>query len=320
MKRVFFRKKTDDAEDGDISPKKCKYKKKGILDYISVSVGIVIGLIIIYNLFTMYGLEQKFVTGEHIAVVQVSGTISSDAAANANALGLALKEALESDKSKAVALVIKSGGGAPYESEKLFREIQYLKAKHKDKKIYAVVENLGASAAYHIASASDEIIVGETSMIGSIGVILSNYDIRQLHEKLGIKDRTMTAGENKAMLAYGKDITPFQQEHVNKVLSQVHQKFIDDVKLGRKGKIKDSPEMFSGLFWVGQEAVSLGVADRIGDMNTLKRELKINKTKDYTKSNRGFGALMGASLSFIGQGIAHGIVAELKQDQSLSLQ
>lgn len=312
----FFRKK-----DGVVveQEKVCKFKKRGFLDYLSKIVGITLGLFVIYNLYNVYNLKDRFVSGEHLAIVKVAGTISPTDAANANWLGVAIKNALEAEDSRAVALIISSGGGAPYESEKLVREINYLKSIHKDKKIYAVVEGLGASAAYHIASAADEILVGETSMIGSIGVILSNYDAIKLQDKLGIYDRTITAGENKDILSYTKPITPFQQKHIETSINLVHQKFINDVKEGRKGRISDAPEIYSGLFWVGKQAVELGVADRIGDINTLKRELNLDKVKNYTKVKGGFGGLFNSSMNQIGQGIAQGVSAELREAQTPSL-
>lgn len=307
--KSFFKK--DKNEIKTVNP--CKYKKRGAIDYLSKLVGIVIGVIVIYNLYHVYNLGEKFVSGDHLAIVKVSGTISADSAANANWLGESITEAMQNKNSRAVVLLVSSGGGSPYESEKLVREINYLKTVYKDKKIYAVVEGLGASAAYHIASSADEIILGETSLIGSIGVILSNYDARKLQDKLGIYDRTITAGENKDILSYTKDITPFQKKHINQTISMVHQKFINDVKAGRKGKISESPEIYSGLFWVGQQAIDLGVADRIGDINTLKRELKVTKTKDYTKVSNGIGALFRSSMTYVGQGIAQGFSQELKQ-------
>lgn len=316
--KKLFKRNSDDVVIGEV---KSKYGVvKSFFEIAYKFIGIAIGLIVIYNLNNMYGLTDKFVRGEHLGVVIVSGVISADSDASAAKLGEGLKDAFEEKDSKAVVMVIRSGGGEPYQSERLFREIQYLKDKHPNKKLYAVVESIGASAAYHIASAADEIIVGETTMIGSIGVILSNYDIRQLMDKVGVKDRTMTAGENKALLSYTKELTEPQRKHVDRMLTQVHAKFIEDVKVGRKGKIKDSPEMFSGLVWVGKEAVELGVADRIGDINMLKRELKVEKLKDYSITSGGFGSLFGSSVDNLGQSIGKGIVGAVSEKQQLSLQ
>ena len=147
------------------------------------------------------------------------------------------------------------------------------------KKLYAVIGDTGASGAYYIASAADEIIVNPSSLVGSIGVIMPNYGVNGLMQKLGVEDRTMTSGENKALLSMTQPVDATQKAHVQGVLDNVHDHFINAVKQGRGKKLKSQdPVIFSGLFWTGDQAVKLGIADRTGSLNTLKRELKLEKS------------------------------------------
>ena len=261
-------------------------------------------------------------TSAHIAVVDVIGTISADKqSVNSENTIKALNKAFANSQAKAVVLNINSPGGSPVQSDEIWQEIRYLKQKHNDKKLYAVIGDTGASGAYYIASAADQIIVNPSSLVGSIGVIMPNYGINGLMQKLGVQDRTMTAGDNKALLSMTQPIDPAQQAHVQGVLDNVHGHFIQAVKDGRGTKLKSNdPAIFSGLFWTGEQAVQLGIADRVGSMYTLKRELKLQKTVNYTIEHNPLDSILGRMGSEIGQGVASSIQQQLQTQQDPKLQ
>lgn len=304
IKNWFDRKK----EERDIpQDKPCKYKKRSGLEKVSTLLTIFITLFVIYKLNILTLIKDSVINQDHLAVVNISGMIASNTDANGANLSKAIQKAFENPSSKAVVLTINSGGGSPYQAEMVWNEIQHLKSKHKDKKVYAVVEDIGASAAYQIASASDEIIVGKSSLIGSIGVIMSNYDLTDLMKKAGVDDRTMTAGSNKAAFSYTRPVTDEQMAHYQGMLDNVHSHFIKYVRDGRSGKLKETPDMFSGLVWTGDQAVKVGIADKVGDMNMLKREMKLDVVKDYTVRSTGLEGILGATAQNIGASLGQGI-------------
>jgi protease-4 len=261
-------------------------------------------------------------TSSHIAVVDIIGTIAADKqSVNSNDTIKALKKAFENKQSKAVVLNINSPGGSPVQSDEIWQEIQYLKKAHADKKLYAIIGDTGASGAYYIASAADEIIVNPSSLVGSIGVIMPNYGVTGLMQKLGVEDRTMTSGENKALLSMTQPVDATQKAHVQGVLDNVHDHFINAVKQGRGKKLKSTdPAIFSGLFWTGEQAVKLGIADRTGSLNSLKRELKLEKAVNYTIEYNPFDSVLGRMGSSIGQGFANSISQQVQSEQTTKLQ
>ncbi|WP_180081497.1 MULTISPECIES: signal peptide peptidase SppA [unclassified Acinetobacter] len=261
-------------------------------------------------------------TSSHIAVVDIIGTIAADKqSVNSNDTIKALKKAFENKQSKAVVLNINSPGGSPVQSDEIWQEIQYLKKAHADKKLYAIIGDTGASGAYYIASAADEIIVNPSSLVGSIGVIMPNYGVNGLMQKLGVEDRTMTSGENKALLSMTQPVDATQKAHVQGVLDNVHDHFINAVKQGRGKKLKSTdPAIFSGLFWTGEQAVKLGIADRTGSLNSLKRELKLEKAVNYTIEYNPFDSVLGRMGSSIGQGFASSISQQVQSEQTTKLQ
>lgn len=260
--------------------------------------------------------------GSHLAVVDIVGTIAADEqSVNSTDTVKSLKKAFENKQSKAVVLNINSPGGSPVQSDEIWQEIQYLKKIHTGKKLYAVIGDTGASGAYYIASAADEIIVNPSSLVGSIGVIMPNYGVNGLMQKLGVEDRTMTSGENKALLSMTQPVDATQKAHVQGVLDNVHQHFIDAVKVGRGAKLKSQdPAIFSGLFWTGDQAVKLGIADRVGSLNSLKRELKVDKTIDYTVQHSPFDSVLGRMGSSVGQGFATAISQQVQTEQTTKIQ
>jgi protease-4 len=207
------------------------------------------------------------------------------------------------------------------QSDEIWQEIQYLKKQYPQKKLYAVIGDTGASGAYYIASAADEIIVNPSSLVGSIGVIMPNYGVSNLMQKLGVEDRTMTSGENKALLSMTQPVDAAQKAHVQGVLDNVHAHFINAVKQGRGAKLKSTdPAIFSGLFWTGEQAVQLGIADRTGSLQTLKRELKTDKALNYTVEYSPFESILGRMGASLGEGVASSVAQKLSTESQTKLQ
>lgn len=258
----------------------------------------------------------------HLAVVNIVGTIDSGKqSVNSTDTIKSLKRAFESSSSKAVVLNINSPGGSPVQSDDIWQEITYLKTQNPDKKVYAVIGDMGASGAYYIASAADEIWVNPSSLVGSIGVIMPNYGISALTQKLGIEDRTMTSGSNKDILSMTKPIQAEQREHIQALLDNVHAHFITAVKSGRGKKLQsDDPNIFSGLFWTGEQAIQLGLADKSGNIESLKRALKVAKTVNYTVERSPFDSILGRVGSEMGQSLGESVMQRLETQQQAKLQ
>ena len=236
----------------------------------------------------------------HTAVVEVKGEIAAGADASAEFINAALRAAFEDSGSKAVVLLINSPGGSPVQAGMMNDEILRLKAKYK-KPVYAVVEETCASAAYYIAVSADRIFVDKASIVGSIGVLMDSFGFTGLMEKLGVERRLLTAGENKGFLDPFSPQNDRQRAFAQGMLNQIHQQFIAVVKAGRGTRLKETPEMFSGLFWSGQQAVELGLADQLGNLDYVAREVvKAEEIIDYTRRDnvaerlaKRFGAAMG---------------------------
>ena len=240
-------------------------------------------------------------SGPHTALVEVRGEIAAEADANAESLVAALKTAFEDNGAQALVLRINSPGGSPVQSGIVYDEIKRLKAKHK-KKVYAVVEEVCASGAYYIAAAADEIYVDKASIVGSIGVLMDGFGFTGTMEKLGVERRLLTAGENKAMLDPFSPISQKHQALAQAMIDQIHRQFVAVVKEGRGKRLKETPDTFSGLFWNGEEAVRQGLADGVGNLDFVARELvKAEEVIDYTPRDnvaerlaKRFGASIGA--------------------------
>jgi protease-4 len=241
----------------------------------------------------------------HTAVIEIRGEIASGAEASASNVVSSLLSAFDDPGAQAIVLLIDSPGGSPVQAGIINDEITRLKALH-NKKVYAVVEETCASAAYYIAAAADEIYVDKASLVGSIGVRMDGFGFTGLMDKLGIERRIMTAGENKALLDPFSPQDANQRAYIQTMLGEIHTQFITVVRQGRGDRLKETPEMFSGLVWSGQQAVSLGLADGLGSLDFVAREvIKAEDIVDYTqRENLGlrlakrFGASVGEGLFF----------------------
>ena len=238
--------------------------------------------------------------GPHTALIEVRGEIAAGAEASAENLLPGLKSAFEDAGAQAIVLRINSPGGSPVQAGIINDEIRRLKALHK-KKVYAVVEETCASGAYYIAVAADEIYADKASVVGSIGVLMDGFGATGLMEKLGVERRLLTAGENKGIGDPFSPLLPKQRTYIQATLDQVHRQFIAVVKQGRGARLKETPETFSGLFWNGEQALSLGLIDHYGSLDYVAREVvKAEAVIDYTpKENvaerlaKRFGASIG---------------------------
>jgi protease-4 len=243
---------------------------------------------------------SKDVSTPHTALVEITGEIASGGDASADVVLTAVRAAFEDEGALAVVLLINSPGGSPVQAGIINDELARLKVKHK-KPVYAVVEETCASAAYYIAVSADRIFVDKASVVGSIGVLMDGFGFTGLMEKLGIERRLMTAGENKGFLDPFSPQTERQRAFTQTMLDQIHQQFIAAVKAGRGKRLKETPETFSGLFWTGQQAIELGLADQLGNLDFVAREIvKAEDIVDYTRREnvaerlvKRFGASIG---------------------------
>ncbi|KQW42135.1 peptidase S49 [Pelomonas sp. Root662] len=261
---------------------------------------LVLAALLVYSVW----LQGRHVTpsaAPHTALVEVRGEIAVDTEASAELLVAALKDAFKDEGSQAVVLRINSPGGSPVQAGIVYDEIKRLK-KQYDKPVYAVVEEMCASGAYYIAAAADEIFVDKASLVGSIGVLMDGFGFTGLMDKLGVERRLLTAGENKGMLDPFSPEDPKQRAHAQAMLDQIHQQFVAVVREGRGKRLKETPETFSGLFWNGEQAVKLGLADHQGNLDYVAREVvKAEEVIDYTPRDnvaerlaKRFGAGVGA--------------------------
>jgi len=255
---------------------------------------------LIWTLLYRGGTSKADKTLPHTAVIEIQGEIASGAEASAEFVVAALRAAFEDPGAQGIVLLINSPGGSPVQAGIINDELRRLKAIHK-KPVYAVVEESCASAAYYIAAASDRIFVDKASIVGSIGVLMDGFGFTGLMDKLGVERRLMTAGENKGFLDPFSPQTDRHRVHAQAMLDQIHRQFIDVVKAGRGKRLKEVPELFTGLFWTGQQAVELGLADQLGNLDFVARDvIKAEELVDYTRREnvaerlaKQFGASVG---------------------------
>jgi protease-4 len=251
-----------------------------------------------------FGMDRRGASTDastpHTALVKIQGEIASGAEGSAELVVAAMRAAFEDNGAQAVVLLINSPGGSPVQAGIINDEIVRLKALHR-KPVYAVVEETCASAAYYIAVGADSIYVDKASVVGSIGVLMDGFGFTNLMDKLGVERRLMTAGENKGFMDPFSPQTEKQRAFAQTMLDQIHQQFIQVVKAGRGTRLKETPETFSGLFWTGQQAVEMGLADHLGNLDFVAREVvKAEEIIDYTRRDnvaerlvKRFGAAIG---------------------------
>ena len=225
-----------------------------------------------------------FKDGRHTALVEIKGVIAPGSDASADKVALALQAAFKDKGTQGVVLRINSPGGSPVQAQNIFDEMRRLRVKHPGIPLYVVVEDLCASGGYYVAAAADKIYVAKGSIVGSIGVRMDSFGVVGLMEKLGVESRQITAGKNKALL---DPFQPLQEAHkqiVVELIDEIHNQFIAAVREGRGKRLKETPDMFSGLIWSGAKSVELGLADGFGGLDYVARDvIKAEDIVDYTQ-------------------------------------
>src|SRR3954462_2781417 len=220
---------------------------------------------------------------KHTALVELNGIIAPGAEASAEKIMSGLQAAFKDKSTQGVILRVNSPGGSPVQSQLIYDEMRRLRKKYPDTPLYVVVEDICASGGYFVASGADRIYVAKASIVGSIGVLMNGFGFTGLMDKLGVERRLITAGENKGMLDPFSPVEPKDVQHAQAMIEQIHQQFIAVVRKGRGARLKETPEMFSGLFWTGQKSVELGLADGFGTLDTVARDVvKAEEIVDYT--------------------------------------
>jgi protease-4 len=252
--------------------------------------------------------KKDALPGKHTALVELRGVIGPDGAASADNITTGLQDAFKDKNTKGVIVRINSPGGSPVQAGHINDEIRRLRAKYPNIPLYAVVEDICASGGYYVAVAADKIYVDKSSIIGSIGVLMDGFGFTGAMEKLGIERRLLAAGENKGFLDPFSPIRESQKQYAENMLGEIHQQFINVVRQGRGKRLKETPETFSGLLWIGPKSIELGLADALGGVDYVAREvIKAEDIVDFTPREniaervvRRFGAAMAETLVRLG--------------------
>lgn len=250
------------------------------------------------------GSDKSDTTGEFTALVDLSGIIMPGSEASADMVVGGLRSAFKS-KAKGIILRANSPGGSPVQANYIYDEIKRLRKKHENKKIYAVIGDVCASGCYYAVAGVDKIYASTSSVVGSIGVLMDGFGFVGTMKKFGIERRLMTAGKNKGIMDPFSPRKSSDEKHVQSVLDNIHAQFIDVVREGRGKSLKETPEMFSGLFWTGEQAMAMGLVDEIGSAGHVAREvIGADEIVDFTHKESllerfagRFGAAIGNSLS-----------------------
>jgi protease-4 len=240
--------------------------------------------------------------GRHTALIEIDGTIDTEGSGSADTVIPAMNKAFSDPGSAAIVLRINSPGGSPVQAGIIVDEIQRLKKSYPNKPLYVVVDEICASGGYYIAAAADKIFVNKASIVGSVGVLMDGFGFTGLMDKLGVERRLLTAGENKGFLDPFSPQSDKQKQHALEMLGEIHQQFIAVVRAGRGKRLKETPEIFSGLYWTGAKAVEMGLADGFGTVDTVARDVvKAEDIIDYTAHEglpervlKKFGASVGS--------------------------
>jgi len=276
--------------------------------------GIFFKLLLFIYLFALlfvgmgWWVKKDGLPGKHTALVEVRGVIGPEGMASADNVTTGLQEAFKDKRTQGVVLRVNSPGGSPVQAGHINDEIRRLRAKYPNIPVYAVVEDICASGGYYVAVAADKIYVDKASIIGSIGVLMDGFGFTGAMEKLGIERRLLAAGENKGFLDPFSPVQESQKEYAEKMLNEIHQQFINVVRQGRGKRLKETPEMFSGLLWIGPKSIELGLADALGGVDYVAREvIKAEDIVDFTPREniaervaRRFGATMAETLVRLG--------------------
>lgn len=219
------------------------------------------------------GASKSSAEGKHTALVKLSGVIASGEKAGAENVIMGLKSAFEDEDTAGVILEINSPGGSPVQSAYIYDEIKRLRSEHESIPLYVVVADIAASGGYFVAAAADQIYVNKSSLVGSIGVRMDSFGAVDLMKKMGVERRLLLAGKNKGLADPFLPEDPLQKAHLQQMLDEVHNHFIDAVRQGRGDRISQQDDLFSGLIWTGERAIELGLVDEYGTTQTVARDV-----------------------------------------------
>ena len=235
-------------------------------------------------IFGGFGEVEQLEGGRHTALISQEGEIAAMGEVSAEHVVASLQAAFADAGTQGVVLRINSPGGSPVQAGIISDEIVRLRTLHPQVPVFAVVEDICASGGYYVAAVADRIFVDKASIVGSIGVLMDGFGFAGLMERLGIERRLLTAGENKGFLDPFSPQQPKQLEHAKLMLQEIHAQFVDTVRKGRGGRLKETPEMFSGLMWSGAKSVEMGLADGFGTVDSVARDvIKAENIRDYTQ-------------------------------------
>lgn len=244
----------------------------------------------------------------HTALVRVEGLISSSTEASAKNVIEALRKAFKDEKTVGVVLEINSPGGSPVQSGEIYDEIQKLRQQYPKIPIHAVTSDVCASGGYYIAAAAQNIYANKASIVGSIGVRMDSFGFTEAIAKLGVERRAYTAGSNKDFLDPFKPVNPAEVQHLQGMLDAIHQQFMTAVKQGRGERLKENPDVFSGLMWTGEQGVALGLVDALGSTRYVAEEVIGEKTiLDYTKHTGWMERLLDGTEMSLGAALMKGL-------------
>ena len=260
------------------------------------------------------GKADKSLGGKHTALVEMNGVIAADSAASADNVIAGLQEAFKDKHTQGVILRINSPGGSPVQAGYINDEMRRLRTLHPSIPLYVVVEDICASGGYYVAAGADKIYVNKASLVGSIGVLMDGFGFTGTMEKLGVERRLLTAGENKAFLDPFSPVNPRHRDFVKLMLAEIHQQFIAVVKQGRGARLHETTDTFSGLVWTGQKSIEMGLADEMGSVDSVARDvIKAEDIVDYTNHEgladrlaKRFGAGMASMLPGFSE-LSHGV-------------
>jgi len=266
---------------------------------------VLIGLFLLVLFAQPANWGTKPLASRYTALVELQGEIASDELASADNVVAGLRAAFEDSAAVGVILRANSPGGSPVQSRYIYDEIKRLREKYPDKSVYAVVGDICASGCYYAAAAAEKIYASPSSLVGSIGVLMNGFGFTDAMKKVGVERRLLTAGENKAILDPFSPLKPEDRRHAQRMLDDIHKQFIQAVRDGRGKALKESKDMFSGLFWTGDQAKQMGLVDDFGSASFVAREvIKAEEIVDFTfrenvldRFARRFGSAMGQSLS-----------------------
>lgn len=240
-------------------------------------------LVLILVIATSDSLTSKALTSRHTALIDMQGVISADSLANADNVISGLRAAFENKTTQGIVLRANSPGGSPVQAGYINDEIKRLRTKYPKVPLYAVIGDVCASGCYYVVAAADKIYADKASVVGSIGVLMNGFGFVDSMKKLGVERRLITAGEHKAFLDPFGPVKPGEVKHAQQMLTEIHKQFIDTVRQGRGEALKETKDMYSGLFWTGEEAIKMGLVDSLGGTSYVAREvIGAEEIVDYT--------------------------------------